>query len=91
MKDEVQNNYNQLKQEMRKFLKKNHIEENNIFINNQLSSILQTLREMNNQEFDIHLQNKIHNVYQKVLPYMIGYWMLTDNGEDVQNSLPNQD
>lgn len=90
MNIEIQDNYNVFKREMRKFLKNNKNLDEQRVLNNQLLSMIETLKDMNSKSFDVDLQNKIGNMYQDFLPYMVSYWMIKEvNIPPVQNIEPN--
>lgn len=75
MNEELKKSYNDLKKEMRTFLKRNNSHLINKNINSQLISMTDTLRDINNNTFDIETQRKVDALYNKFMPFMINYWM----------------
>ena len=74
----VAKNYNVFKKEMREFLKRPIPLDSQVLLNNQLKSVIETLQDMNQDVFDMDLQNKIGHMYKDFLPYMVGYWMINE-------------
>lgn len=81
MNSELKDNYNVFKSEMRKFLKRSITQDQSSFLNNQLKSIVETLQEINKDEFDMETQLKINTMQQDFMPYMLGYWMIKETNK----------
>lgn len=75
MNEELKRSYNDFKKEMRIFLKRNNSHLINKNINSQLISMTDTLKDINNNTFDIETQRKVDELYNKFMPFMINYWM----------------
>jgi len=71
-------NYTIFKKEMRKFLKQTRSPEYQKVLNNNLQSMNQNLQEINNNQYNLELHAKLEKVQLQCLPYMLGYWMLTE-------------
>jgi len=89
MKEDIQNNYNILKKEIRKFLKRDIPLKSQVILNNQMKSIVEMLQEMNNDDFDMELQSRIEIMHKDFMPYMIGYWVLKELPQPENESPPS--
>ena len=78
MNTNIQDNYNILKKEMRKFLKQDIPDKQKLFLNKQLKSVIDTLQDMNKEVFDMELQSNIDDMYKTFMPYMFGYWIINE-------------
>ena len=76
MSSEIEETYKNIRTNMRKFRKQEHTPTELAYIHNQLISLNDSIKCVNQHEYDEETDERVQEMYRHFFPSMLAYWFV---------------